>query len=121
MASVEPAIGAPLETVHDIVSHLAGMPTVEQDFGFGIRFVVPVLVGNKDKFGSAGGPHATKTESDAGEALQPVVEHLAFVELAVPVDVTDLDIPEPVELPSPLLCPEQVGDPFAIGEAPVLD
>ena len=65
------------------------MPSVEQDFRFGIRLVVSVSIGNKDEMWSTGGPYASKTEGDAREALQTVMKDLALVELAISVYILE--------------------------------
>ena len=48
VAAVEPAVGAPLEAVEDVVLGLGG-PAVEDDLGLAVGHVVAVLVGDEEQ------------------------------------------------------------------------
>ena len=91
VAGVEPAVGAPLEAVGDVVADAVGLEAVEEDDGFAVGHVVAVAVGEEEEIRRAEREDAAEAEFDAGEKLRAVPEDGAFVEAAVVVGVLEND------------------------------
>lgn len=86
LATVEPAVGAPDETVEGFVAVLHA-PSVEKNFGFGVGDVVAIGVGNEDKIRWSSKVNTTVSDRDTGSEGDLVVEELLGVEDSVAVGV----------------------------------
>ncbi len=85
-ATVEPAIGAPLQAVGECVAApRRGAETVEEDLRRAAGFVA--VSGNPEQIRRTQGVDATEAALDAGEHLEIVGEDRALVEVAVVVGV----------------------------------
>ena len=87
VASVEPAVRAPAETVHDVVPHGAEVEAVEHHHGLSIRDIVAVFIREKKELRRAQRPHAAEADLDAREPLHLIGEDGALVEMAVVIRV----------------------------------
>ena len=91
VASVEPAVRAPAEAVHEVVPHGAGVETVEQHDRFAVRDVVAVFVREKKELRRGQHPHAAEADLDAGEPLHLIRKDRALLGAAVVVRVFEDD------------------------------
>jgi len=90
VATVEPAVRSPGETVDDVVFRLE-TPAVEQDFGRAVRNVVVIAVGNENQLRRGAEPDAAETERDAGKIAALIEEDVPGVEATVAIAVFEND------------------------------
>ena len=86
LATVEPAVGSPDETVEGFVAVLHA-PAVEKNFGFGVGNVVAISVGNENEIRRRAEVDPTVSDGNTGGEGDLVVEEFFGVEDAVAIGV----------------------------------
>ena len=87
-AAPKPAIRPPAEAVGEGVVVAAGdVKPIEQHLGFAVGNIVVIVIGDEQQARWAQQKHAAQANLDAGENLCLIIEHRAFIEMAVMVCV----------------------------------
>ena len=86
LATVEPAVGAPDETVEGFVAVLHA-PAVEKYFGFGVGNIVAISVGNENEIGRRAEVDPAVSDGNSGGEGDFVVEEFFGIEDSVAVGV----------------------------------
>lgn len=86
LATVEPAVGSPDETVEGFVAVLHA-PAVEKNFGFGVGNVVAISVGNENEIWGSAEVDPAVSDGNAGGEGDLVVEEFFGVEDAIAIGV----------------------------------
>ena len=88
LATVEPAVGSPDETVERFVSVMHA-PAVEKNFGFGVRNIVTIRVGDEDKIRWSSKVNTTVSDCDTGSEGDFIVKEFFGVKDAVAIGVLE--------------------------------
>ena len=88
LATVEPAVGSPDETVEGFVAVMHA-PAVEKNFGFGVRNIVTIRVGDEDKIRWSSKVNTTVSDCDTGSEGDFVVEEFFGIEDAVAISILE--------------------------------
>ena len=88
LATVEPAVGSPDETVEGFVAVMHA-PAVEKNFGFGVRNIVAIGVGDEDKIRRGSEVNTTVSDCDTGSEGDFIVEEFFGVEDSVAIGILE--------------------------------
>ena len=62
-------------------------PSIEQHFGFTIRTIITILVGNEQEVRSCPDKHSPKSDLDAADQIETLGKNLSRLEATVPIGV----------------------------------
>ena len=89
VATVEPAVRPPAQTVYDVVPDRAVVPAIEHYFRRTIGKVVTIFVRDKEQIRRSRDPHAAEADFHGSQTLALIPKNRAFVETTVVVRVVE--------------------------------